>query len=173
MTDQNADDDILLKLTMPGKSLKIDPKDAPQMPAPEPTQQPTPAAQPIDPSVSQPTSAHQQPSTQQQTKLQNSFQPQREASTIVPPANTPPATEEAQEDILRKLTMKPKEYAAATPTIGQVKNIRPPPGYIYQTPEEIRSNKPFVSTDLEIERVKKMAQNIIGSDLVQNRLRKK
>ena len=164
MTDQNADEDILLKLTMPGKSLRIDPKDAPQMPVQQPTEQETPLAQ--QSSQSQPTPA-QQPFSQQQTKLQDSFQPQREASTIVPPANTPPPTEEAQEDILRKLTMKPKDYMTATPTIGELKEIRPPPGSIYQTPEEIRSNKPFVSTDLEIERVKKMAQNIIGSDIGQ------
>ena len=66
-----------------------------------------------------------------------------------------------------------EETTVSVGNVGQVKDIRPPPGYIYQTPEEIRSNKPFVSSDAEVERVKKMAQNIIGSDMVQNRLKKK
>ncbi|MDP1694621.1 MAG: hypothetical protein Q8L34_03710 [Candidatus Woesearchaeota archaeon] len=172
MTENNADEDILLRLTMPGKSLRIDPKDAPQMPAPKPMQQPSPLSQPSSQPLPHPVSAPQQ-TLQPHVKPQEHFQPQRETNTILPPANTPPPTEEAQEDILKKLTMKPKEYVSATPTVGQVKEIRPPPGYIYQTPEEIRSNKPFVSSDAEVERVKKMAQNIIGSDMVQNRLKKK
>ena len=172
MTEHNAEEDILLKLTMPGKSLRMDPKDAPQTPFSTPEQQPTSAVQPTAQPLSQQT-LNSQPATQHQAKQQDHFQPQRETNTIVPPANTPPQSEEAQEDILKKLTMKPKEYVTATPTVGQVKEIRPPPGYIYQTPEEIRSNKPFVSTDHEVERVKKIAQNIIGSDMVQNRLKKK
>ncbi len=162
MTQENPDEDILLKLSMAGKSLRMKPQDAPQMPPAQPAQQ-----------LSQSIPAQSQPITSTQSTLQSIHQPQRETNTVVPPANTPPQSEEAQDDILRKLTMKPKEYVAATPTIGQVKDVRPPPGYVYQTPEEIRSNKPFVSTDSEVERVKKMAQNIYGSDMVQNRLKKK
>ena len=162
--EQSGDEDILLKLTMPGKNLRIDPKDAPKMHEEKPVASPTP----VEPQpVPEPTLSHATPIVQ-------AHQPQRETNTVVPPANTPPQTEAAQEGILRKLTMKPKQYEVFAPEMPkEEKNIRPSPGAIYQTPEEIRSNKPYVSSDPEIERVKKLAQNIYGTDLVQKRTQKK
>lgn len=160
--DQNQEEDILLKLTMPGKSQRIDPKDAPKLP--EQTnlsQQPSPISQPS-----------QQPAALAHSSMQQP-EPQKEINTIVPPANTPPVSEEAQEDILRKLTMKSKEYELAAPDTPREKEIRPPPGMVYQTPAEIKSNKPYVSTEHEIERVKNLARNIYGTDLVQKRTQKK
>ena len=162
MTQDDQDHDILLKLTMPGKNLRTNPKDAPQLP-----DQPKPDAQPPQP-PSQPT-----PTQDTSAQTQPHLQPQRETNTIVPPANTPPPTSEAQDDILRKLTMKPKDYTIASPTIAQVKDIHPPQTHSYQTPEEARSNKPYVSSDSEIERVRKLALNIYGTDLVQKKIQNK
>ncbi len=169
--EQNEDDDILLKLTMPGKSLRMNPKDAPQMPEQRHLQQPIPSS-PSPAQAPQPVSPVQSPS-HIVARQQAEYQPQRETNTIVPPANTPPKTEEAQEDILRKLTMKSKEYVSASPTSSQAKEIRPPPGMYYQTAEESRINKPYVSSDHEVERVRKLTQNIYGSDMVQKRTQKK
>jgi len=169
LTQDNPEEDILLKLSMAGKSLRMKPSDAPTMPE----QQSSPLSpSPAPAQAPQPAPPVQSPS-QLAARQQTVHQPQRETNTVVPPANTPPKTEAAQDDILRKLTMKPKDYTAATLTVAQVKEIRPPPGMYYQTPEEARSNKPYVSADPDIERVRKMAQNIIGSDMVQKRLRKK
>ena len=113
-----------------------------------------------------------QPTPPVQPRPQLTPQPQREANTVVPPANTPPQSEEAQEDILRKLTMKPKDYTLFTPTVAQVKGISSP-SHSYQTPEEAHSNRPYVSSNPDVEKVRKLAQNIYGSDMVQKRLQKK
>ena len=170
---QQPEDDILLRLTMPGKSLRIDPRDAPKMPEQKPVQQ---TLQSSPPTSSQPAVAPAPSpiSTPVQPRPQHTYQPQRETNTIVPPSNTPPQSEEAQEDILRKLTMRPKQYEVVAPEMPKETSTTPKTfGTFTQTPEEARSNKPYVSSDNEVERIKKMAQNIIGSDMVQNRLKKK
>lgn len=189
MTENNQDEDLLLKLSMAGKSLRTQPQDAPKLPEQQQN------SQPVQDSSSQlsPTSSIQQtlsqPASEQPSspapvpasispssppKSSEVYQPQRETNTIVPPANTPPTTEAAQEDILRRLTMKPKNYEAPQPASSTPQqDIRPPPGYIYQTPEEVKSNKPYVSTESEVERVRNLARNIYGSDVVQKRTQKK
>lgn len=169
--DNQEDDDILLKLSMAGKSLRIKPSEAPELPEQKPSSQPTPLPQPVSSSPSSPPPVPS--SSPQIAKPSTVHQPQRETNTIVPPANTPPKSEEAQNDILRKLTMKPKDYTAASPTIAQVKNMQHPSTHSYQTPEEAKSNKPYVSSHPEVEQVRKLAQNIYGSDMVQKRLQKK
>lgn len=182
MTEHNQDEDILLKLSMAGKSSRTRPQDAPELPEQQQNSQPAPSVQqtlqqpvseqllsPAPASASAPTSLPSQP------KSPEVYQPQRETNTIVPPANTPPQGEQAQEDILRKLTMKPKNYEAPrhASSSQHQEDIRPPPGYIYQTPEEVKSNKPYVSTESEVERVRNLARNIYGSDVVQKRTQKK
>ena len=170
MTQENSDEDILLKLSMGGKSLRMKPQDAPQLPTTQPIQQTLPP-QPA-PVQQQPVAS---PAPAPVVSRQPTYQPQRETNTVVPPANTPPQSEEAQEDILRKLTMKPKQYEVIAPEMPKETASAAPKvfGVFTQTPEEARSNKPYVSSDNEVDRVRKLAQNIYGSDMVQNRLKKK
>ncbi|MBI1972583.1 hypothetical protein HYS50_01100 [Candidatus Woesearchaeota archaeon] len=167
MTEDNQEEDILLKLSMAGKSLRINPKDAPQLP--EQQLQSSPSTAP----AATPTDLQLPASSSQVARAQTQHQPQREVNTVVPPANTPPPTEEAQDAILRTLSMKPKDYTAATPTLAEIKSIQPPRGVHSQTAEEATSNKPYVSSEHEIEKVKKLAQNIYGSDMVTRKVRKK
>ncbi len=167
----SQDEDILLKLAMPGKSQRIDLKDAPQLPEQKqtPEQQPHPTSS--QPQVLQDSQQSLQTSEIKQTP--SASQPSRETNTVAPPANTPPPSAEAQDTILRKLSMKPKDSLIAPSASSQERTLGSPPGHISQTPEEMRCNKPYVSSDHEIERVKKLAQNIYGSDMVQKRIRKK
>jgi len=168
LPEDNQEEDILLKLSLAGKSLRISPKDAPQLPEQQPqSSQPTaPAATLTD---SQPPASSSQVA---KTQAQGQYQPQREVNTIVPPANTPPPTEEAQDDILRKLTMRAKDYEAPKPEISKEPSPQSQLGSISQTSAEAQYNRPYVSSEHEIEKVKELAQTIIGSDIVAKKVKK-
>src|SRR3989344_2052214 len=164
----NQDEDILLKLSMAGKSLRMKPSEAPALPEEQTPVQQTLQSQPQPSVPAAPQPAVVPTPLPVQPGSQPTYQPQRDTSTVVPPANTPPQSEEAQEDILRKLTMKPKPYEVVAPEM--LRETSPEPkkfGVFTQTPEEARSNKPYVSSDSEVDRVRKLAQNIYGSDAIQ------